>query len=505
MMKGLPAVSDIEQRQGPGADSSSDHESQRDATPRLMVGSWAGEVAVVEARSGRVCWMRRTKRQLGTFALDGEAAYFAMGSAFAAIKRIQTARDLDTGQGRRLIAQADAPAQLEAHRARDGALLWTYAHPKIKGQLHIEAESGIVVAANPRHFEADVPPIQAFDGMYGNLLWEVAGRSAQWSSDPFVAVHGGRVYARLGDHSEDTITALTLRTGKPLWKRPWHDYWRFTPSGALIGEYRTSDDLIRSLALIDVRDGSEVASVPVLGVPRLLTDEGIVYTDNGYEDATWIAALDARTGVELWRTSGVAHDHLALDGVILSYAHILPERRIVEVGALNAVTGERLWQWRSPATLGELLRLWGIRRMPAMLWDSTEKSTATIREIVGQRWFRIRTPPSRGRASRRRQSLGMRLRGVPRSIVQNVGLPLWQELTNGQWRHPWQLHDAMNANWLAARWGIVFLGTWLGLFALDATTGRLLWHALPTIDLSFVDPDLAPEPVADQAIHARLH
>jgi outer membrane protein assembly factor BamB len=50
----------------------------------------------------------------------------------------------------------------------------------------------------------------------------------------------------------------------------------------------------------------------------------------------------------------------------------------------------------------------------------------------------------------------------------------------------------MNANWLAARWGIVFLGTWLGLFALDAATGQLLWHALPTIDLSFVDPALAP-------------
>jgi outer membrane protein assembly factor BamB len=55
-----------------------------------------------------------------------------------------------------------------------------------------------------------------------------------------------------------------------------------------------------------------------------------------------------------------------------------------------------------------------------------------------------------------------------------------------------QLHDGINANNLAARWGIVFLGTWLGLFALDAATGRLLWHALPTVDLSFMDPALAP-------------
>ena len=54
------------------------------------------------------------------------------------------------------------------------------------------------------------------------------------------------------------------------------------------------------------------------------------------------------------------------------------------------------------------------------------------------------------------------------------------------------LRGGMNASWLAARWGIVFLGTWLGLFALDARDGRLLWHALPTLDLSHVAPALAP-------------
>ncbi|MGE5333872.1 MAG: PQQ-binding-like beta-propeller repeat protein [Nitrososphaerota archaeon] len=497
-------MSDTEQRQGLGADSNSDHGSQRDTTPRLMVGSWAGEVAVVEARRGHVCWIRRTKREPGTFALDGEAAYFATGSTFAAIKSIQAARDLGIVQGRRLIAQADTPAQLEARRAYDGALLWTYAHPKIKGQLHVEAESRIVVAANPRHFEADVPPIQAFDGMSGKLLWEVEGRSAQWSSDRLVTVRGGRVYARLGEHLDDTITALNLRTGKPLWQRPWHDCWNFTPGGALFGEMLPGDGPMRKLTLIDARDGSELSSFSTEGMIRLITDEGIAYTDNRYEDAPWIAALDARTGAPLWRTSGVAHDHLALDGVILSYAHILPERRIVEVGALNAVTGERLWQWRSPATLGELVRLWGMRRMPAMLWDSTEKSVATIREIVGQRWFRLRGPTSRFREPPRQQTLGRRLHDIRRSIASNVGWPLWHEFRQGQWRHPWQLHDAMNANWLAARWGIVFLGTWLGLFALDATTGSLLWHALPTIDLSFVEPALAPAPVADQTIHS-LH
>jgi hypothetical protein len=38
------------------------------------------------------------------------------------------------------------------------------------------------------------------------------------------------------------------------------------------------------------------------------------------------------------------------------------------------------------------------------------------------------------------------------------------------------------------------LGTWLGLFALDAHDGQLRWHVLPTTDLSFCEPALTPPP-----------
>jgi outer membrane protein assembly factor BamB len=467
-------------------------ESQHETTPWLMVGSWAGELAVVEARTGHVCWVRRTGCELGTLVMDGEAAYLAMGSAFAAMKRLQAARD-DFEKGQRLREQADIPAQLEARRASDGALLWTYTHPKIKGRLHVAAESGLVIAANPRHFEADVPPIQAFDGMSGNLLWQLEGSIAQWSTDRLVAVHGGRVYACLGEHLDETVTALDLRTGRPLWQRRYYDHWVFSPNGALIGEQRPDYDRPGTMALITAHNGSELTSFPTEGVIHQLADDGIAYMDmNYYENATWIAALDMRTGVELWRAPDVAHDYLALDGTTLSYSRILPGKGNIEVGLLDAATGERLWRWRSPGSLGELLRLWGARRMPAMLWDSTEKSVATIREIVWRPWFRLRRPPPRIRMSQRRQTPGMRLRSTQQSIAQNVGWPLWHEISQGHWRHPWQVHGSMNANWLAAQWGIVFLGTWLGLFALDAATGQLLWHALPTIDLSYVEPALAP-------------
>lgn len=470
-------------------DQDADVEGQRETTTRLMVGSWAGEAAVVEARTGRVCWLRRTGRELGTLAMNNGVAYLAMDITYAGMKRLSSARDLDPERRQRLIAQVNIPSHLEARRASDGALLWTYTHPKITGRLHVEAGRGMVVVSNPRHFEADDPPIQVFDGMTGDLLWQVEGRNAQWSTDRLVAVREGHVYARLGEHSDETATALDLHTGEPLWRHTWHNPWIFSPNGALIGERPSMSNML----LIDARDGAELADIPLRGMLHLLTDDGIAYvsTRDGPND-TWLAALDARTGNQIWRVVGLGADSIALDGQILCYARTLPEQHTVEVGALDAATGARLWQWRSPGSLGELLRLWGPRRMPAMLWDSTEKSVATVREIVWQPWFRLRRPRWPVRIPQRRQTPGMVLRGIQRGIAGNVGWPLWHEFSQGHWRHPWQVNDATNANWLAARWGIVFLGTWLGLFALDAATGRLLWHALPTIDLSFVDPALAP-------------
>ncbi|HKT37015.1 MAG TPA: PQQ-binding-like beta-propeller repeat protein, partial [Ktedonobacterales bacterium] len=386
--------------------------------------------------------------------------------------------------------------QMEARRASDGALMWTYAHPKVLRRLYFEADSGVIVSASARHIDADASTMQAFDAATGALLWERSGHAGHDSIVTLRAARGGRLYAHLADNFEQ-IAAFDIRSGRPLWERRFSDYWVLSLSGALIGEQRTYYDHYHNhygaIALIDTRNGAEVSSFPTDGVIRHLTDDGIAYVDGDtYEDATWIAAVNARTGEELWRTTDVKHDHLALDGSILSYGRIIPEGGNIEVGALDAATGERLWQWRSPDSLGELLRLWGPRRIPMMLWDSTAKSMATIREIIWQPWFRLRKPPSGFREPLRQQTFGMRLRDIRQSIASRVGWPLWRELSQGRWRRPWQVDSAMNANWLAARWGIVFLGTSLGLFALDAASGRLLWHALPTIDLSSVDPALAP-------------
>jgi outer membrane protein assembly factor BamB len=474
-------------------DASSGPESQHDTIPRLMVGSWAGEVAVVEARTGRVCWQRRTKRERGMFAMEGEVAVSVSGMPFAVRKRIDSARLAEAIRRQIHIAQETTPAQVEARRASDGALLWTYTHPKVRRRLYFASDAGTVVSASDRHVDADAPTMQAFDAMTGALLWERKGQSGQESIVTLRAARGERIYTSLND-SFERITALDIRSGRPLWERRLSDYWVLSRSGALIGEQRQDyDHPAAAIALMNARDGSDLSSFPTDGVIRHLTDGGIAYIGgNTYEDATWIAAVNARTGEELWRTPDVPHYQLALDGAILCYLRGIPEKGNVEIGALDATTGERLWQWRSPGSLGELLRLWGPGRMPLMLWDSTEKSVATLAAIVGRPWFHLRRPPSRLRVPPRQQTLAARLHDIRQEIASNVGWPLWHEVQWGHWRHPWQLDSAMNANRMAARWGMVFLGTWLGLFALDATSGRLLWHALPTIDLSDVDPALAP-------------
>jgi len=135
------------------------------------------------------------------------------------------------------------------------------------------------------------------------------------------------------------------------------------------------------------------------------------------------------------------------------------------VGAFDARTGEHVWSWRTPGSATELLRLWG-DRTPAMLADAGRRCVAALATAFAADF--VHPAPRRRRVALRR------------------------ELYNGQWRRPYALHSANNAVWLEARNGLVFVGTRLGLFALEASDGHLRWHALPATDLSFIEPALPP-------------
>ena len=467
------------QRQDQAADVSAARASDQDTTPRIMVGTVNGALAVVEARTGKACWLRRTGRQIGTHALDADAAYFAPSYSLEMFHRLS--RTPQGSEWEELAAQLDAPAQLMALRASDGALLWTYADWKIGGHVRVVTDAGVVVAAGGGQFGSEAATMYAIDAATGARLWMAEGSAASGGIDRIITACGGRVYVHLaGDYG--IVTALDIRTGERLWRRQWHSIGPFSPDGALIAEqrmaYGETSGWTGHLTLISAADGAELSNIPLSGSVHVVTDDGIGYL-KAIDDMRdpWIAAINARTGEELWRAPGIIADYLAFDGGILYYSRLQMQERIVEIGALDATTGERLWQWRTPANLTELLHLWGPRHMPLMLWDSTNRIASVLGAILGQKHPIAQAV--RGRSMRGKKP-------SPRRYA------LRHEFHHGQWRHPWQLHNANNANWLAARWGIVFLGTWLGLFALDARDGRLLWHALPTLDLSFVPPALAP-------------
>jgi outer membrane protein assembly factor BamB len=225
------------------------------------------------------------------------------------------------------------------------------------------------------------------------------------------------------------------------------------------------------LTVLQAEDGTQLSQILLNGRLKLCTDEGIAFSAPEVPflpDQAWVAAVDAMGGgKELWRAEGVIAHSVALDGDRLYYAGVHPDPHLppspsalAEVGALDVHTGTKLWTWHSPQSTTELLQLWGTRTS-AMLVDAAKKSWATIMSAL--------TDP-RDRKGR-----------------------LLTELQIGQWRHPYTLHGASNALWLEARDGLVYVGTRLGLFALDGKDGTVKWHALPDLDLSFLRPALPPQ------------
>jgi outer membrane protein assembly factor BamB len=132
-----------------------------------------------------------------------------------------------------------------------------------------------------------------------------------------------------------------------------------------------------------------------------------------------------------------------------------------EVRAFDAQTGAARWRWQTPANPGELLRLWR-RRIP-------EVTAAVARQAGAYVAYNF--------ASARQE----------RNPWQIVGM-IQREITVGLWRRPHVVELAR----LTGGQGVVYLGTRLGLFALDAKQGRLLWYALPNTDLSNFDPAISP-------------
>jgi outer membrane protein assembly factor BamB len=446
---------------------------QRHRGPALVVGNWQGDVAVVQAQTGTRLWHQHTGRKLATVAQDGARFYLAPGVPHALLRQAQRLKRDRTRAHlfQRLQEQAAVPTALSGRRLDDGALVWTQSDWNLTGPLRLAVDGNTLLAGlhSPHRRAEAVPSIYALDTVSGQVLWTTP-EYARGAFDWVVTAGGGRVFVGLAIPSQQ-LQVLETRTGRELWRTERGSICCLSlPRGELLAQQSPGGDLASMLTVLRAEDGTQLSQILLNGTLKLFTDEGIAYSAPEVPfvpDQAWVAAVDAMGGgKELWRAEGVIAHSIALDGDQLYYAGVHPDPHLppspsalAEVGSLDVDTGRRLWTWHSPRNTPELLQLWGTRT-PVMLVDSTKKSWMTIMSAL--------TDP-RDRKGR-----------------------LLTELQIGQWRHPYTLHGAINALWLEARDGLVYVGTRLGLFALDGKDGTVKWHALPDLDLSFVRPALPP-------------
>lgn len=318
------------------------------------------------------------------------------------------------------------------------------------GRLIVGANSDVVVAALTGGGYGD-HDVHAFDRHSGRALWTYPFQTHLGYDGRRFFVQDGRVYVyRPGIHAGglilDALTGEALAGPDAIERR-----WLFSPTGhfALEPHWPAEKPTVH---VLDPKTGLVQAEWPLPGEIRAVTDSGIAYCAAGPSQHPSISALRLADGVLLWRTDeGMSRWCVPSDTAVFCVV-------AGGVQAHDAGTGEVLWRWQSPGTVRSLLALWGVRT-PWMLAYSTSCISSTVAAAFAQR--------------------------APREI----GLTLRRELAQGQWRHPRRF---MGGGWLVAGREIVFYGTSLGVFALRARDGRLLWHVLPTTNVSSVPPALAP-------------
>lgn len=434
----------------------SDSETVRQ--PSLLVGSLDGTVALLRARTGAIIWRRASRREIGTLAHDGTCGYIAFGSRLRLIQGPPggETREQELRRHDRIRAE---PSVLEARAASDGRLLWRMRGWNFIGRLDVGVTTQTVPVASTSFYGEH--SLRALDAATGASLWTYPTTGSGTINGYRFAAQQGRIY--LNGEGKGFLV-LDARTGAPLWQRDTWDDLVFSPDGSIVLERAWLPDNGAVIRVLDPTTGRARAEHMPHGTLRAVSNQGIAFLSVGTFEDPGIFAVRLEDGAELWRADDILTFQLAVTDMALYCGGLITpqDAGIAEVVALDARTGRELWRWRTPADLRSLLALWGMRT-PRMLAYAGYHAGANVVSALRQ-------------SSRRR-------------ILND----LLREIQYGQWRRPHALHNAVNAMWLSAGWNTVYLGTRLGLFALRASDGRLLWHALPATDLSFVAPALAPE------------
>jgi outer membrane protein assembly factor BamB len=197
---------------------------------------------------------------------------------------------------------------------RSGRELWHFDGDDVLFEL--ASTGGLVYVAAPNQ-----DAMYAFDGRTGEERWRFS-------------TEGGSVFAvRLVDETLVVLSGLAIfelepTSGQVLWRKElWPDFQVDDLAGIgngaayLLGSPPRGGTGFPLLA-IDLASGSELWQVeyPVIDVNAFTAGGGGVYFlgSGGIEQPSFLTALDADTGSELWRHSGSAGPPLLADSLVLA-------------------------------------------------------------------------------------------------------------------------------------------------------------------------------------------
>ncbi len=411
----------------------------------LLVASLDGSIALLRTSTGAAVWSASSQRELGTPAHDGARFYVARGSPLRLIRGRR--RESPEQQLRRHERIQAEPAQLEARSVRDGHLLWRRADWGLIGHLDVGADAGgaVIVVASTSYYYGD-RALHGLDSRTGATLWTYPTTSTYQVDGHRFALRAGRIFC-FGEGGAGGMAVLDARSGRPLWQRDELQDLVFSPRGHVVVERRWLPGGMTLVHTLDAATGAVRQKRKLSGAMRAVSDGGVAYLSTSTYEEPGIAAVSLDDGRELWRADEVLSFQLAVTEATFYCAHVIVPDCVGEVEARDAHSGRRLWCWRTPGDLRALLRPWGTR---------TPRIAASAGLLVSKALTDALVQPS----------------------LRDIYFDVLRELQDGQWRHPHALHDAINAMWLAADTNAAYLGTRLGVFALRASDGYLLWHAL---------------------------
>jgi|GEM_PF-2191001 outer membrane protein assembly factor BamB len=448
------------------------------SNPTLLVSSRYGTLWLLDAATGAVRWRLVNGCHPGTLAHGGDMIFFTTSST-GIVRRDTRTAPLSRDEAIRYHHLLVRPAEVLALRAQDGAIVWRREGWLPRNQHHrppdAQSLDGDVLLTDVTDFAEEATVVSALDARTGAVRWSRKSPTSEegdgsHDASRFLSASAGRTY--ISQLKERRLYVLDSQTGELAWscEQPGELLWlsRNGTHCASFGSIESGQELM--LMVRRTVDGVVIGTLPhLLHNVRGLSDDGAVYITSGPSWQPGVDALRVSDGAQLWHADrqmssysltmnpGISPGQHIFTANNLYFVHLTQQKSLAEALAFDAQSGRQRWRWHSPAHLPSLLKLWG-GRTPQVIAFALSQGRRDLARYRG-----------------RTHAWGSAMR----------------EIAHGQWRRPASLLGGISV--AVGRGGpsgeeCLYIGTSMGLFALRARDGHLLWHALLMMEINDIVP-----------------